>query len=71
MREPVPDQVAQAFLKYFLETFAVGESFYLAVREARERLQGWEDQFPCATWVTHDFPEPCHHATHLAGIVQC
>ena len=51
MREPVPDRVCQEFLKYFLEAFARGESFYLAVREARERLQGLEDQFPCATWL--------------------
>ena len=51
MREPVPDQVAQEFLKYFLETFARGELFYLAVREARERLQGLENKFPCATWL--------------------
>jgi hypothetical protein len=51
MREPVPDAVAQEFLKYFLKAFARGESFYLAVREARERLQGIEDKFPCATWL--------------------
>ena len=51
MREPVPDVVAQKFLKYFLETFARGQSFYLAVREARERLQGLEDRFPCASWL--------------------
>ena len=51
MREPVPDQVAQSFLKYFLEAYARGESFYLAVREAREKLQGLENQFPCATWL--------------------
>lgn len=51
MREPVPDQVAQAFLKYFLEAFSQGESLYLAVRQARERLQGLEDHFPCATWL--------------------
>lgn len=51
MREPVPDRVAQEFLKYFLEAFARGETFYLAVREARERLQGLETQFPCATWL--------------------
>lgn len=51
MREPVPDKVSQEFLKYFLASFAQGKSFYLAVREARERLQGWEDQFPCATWL--------------------
>ncbi|MBD1838222.1 CHASE2 domain-containing protein [Coleofasciculus sp. FACHB-64] len=51
MREPVPDKVAQEFLKSFLEAFARGESFYLAVREARERLQGLEAKFPCATWL--------------------
>jgi CHASE2 domain-containing sensor protein len=51
MREPVPDRVSQEFLKYFLQAFARGESFYLAVREAREKLQGLEDQFPCATWL--------------------
>jgi len=51
MREPVPDLVAQEFLKYFLKGFASGESFYQAVRHARERLQGLEDKFPCATWL--------------------
>ncbi len=58
MREPVPDQVAQAFLKYFLESFSQGESFYLSVRQAREQLQGWEDQFPCATWLPMIFQNP-------------
>lgn len=51
MREPVPDRVAQEFLKYFLAAFARGESLYLAVREARERLQGLEGEFPCASWL--------------------
>ncbi|MEH2237787.1 CHASE2 domain-containing protein [Nostoc sp.] len=51
MREPVPDQVAKEFLKYFLQSFAGGESLYQAVRQARERLQGLEDRFPCATWL--------------------
>ncbi|HEY9803042.1 MAG TPA: CHASE2 domain-containing protein [Leptolyngbyaceae cyanobacterium] len=51
MREPVPDQVAQEFLKYFIQSFASGESLYQAVRHARERLQGLEDIFPCATWL--------------------
>ncbi|MCC5640520.1 CHASE2 domain-containing protein [Nostoc sp. CHAB 5844] len=51
MREPVPDQVAQEFLKYFLTCFAGGEPLYQAVRQARERLQGLEDRFPCATWL--------------------
>ncbi len=51
MRELVPDQVAQEFLKSFLTAFAGGQSFYLAVREARERLQGMEGEFPCASWL--------------------
>ena len=51
MREPVPDKVAQEFLKYFLAAYARGENFYLAVREARAKLQGLEDRYPCATWL--------------------
>jgi CHASE2 domain-containing sensor protein len=51
MREPVPDRVAQAFLKTFLQTFAAGSSLYAAVREAREKLQLLESEFPCATWL--------------------
>jgi CHASE2 domain-containing sensor protein len=51
MREPVPDLVAQEFLMHFLAAFSSGESFYLAVREAGERLQGLEGEFPCASWL--------------------
>ena len=51
MREPVPDRVAQEFLKHFLQAFADGQSFYQAQRQARERLQGWEYSFPCASWL--------------------
>ncbi len=51
MREPVPDRVAHAFLQGFLESFSAGNSFYLSVREAREKLQGLESHFPCATWL--------------------
>ncbi|MBD2343601.1 CHASE2 domain-containing protein [Anabaena subtropica] len=58
MREPIPDRVAQEFLKYFLEAFARGESLYIAVREARERLQGLENQFPCATWLPVIYQNP-------------
>ncbi|HEY9600685.1 MAG TPA: CHASE2 domain-containing protein, partial [Allocoleopsis sp.] len=58
MREPVPDRVSQEFLKYFLQTFSCGEPFYLAIREARERLQGLEDRFPCATWLPVIFQNP-------------
>ena len=51
MREPVPDKIASEFLKYFLSEFANGTEFYLAVRLARERLQGLEDKFPNCTWL--------------------
>ncbi|MEO0647243.1 MAG: CHASE2 domain-containing protein, partial [Cyanobacteria bacterium J06650_10] len=51
MREPVPDQVAHSFLEGFLAAFARGIPFYVAVREARERLEGLESRFPCATWL--------------------
>ena len=51
MREPVPDKVAQEFLKYFLKAYAGGESFYLAAKEARFKLQGIEDKYPCASWL--------------------
>jgi CHASE2 domain-containing sensor protein len=58
MREPIPDQVAQAFLRYFLAAFTQGRSLYLAVREARERLQALELQFPCATWLPVIYQNP-------------
>lgn len=57
MREPVPDLVAQEFLKYFLQEFADGKPLYLAVRSAREKLQGLEDDFPAASWL----PIICQH----------
>ncbi|MCP2731764.1 ABC transporter substrate-binding protein, partial [Limnofasciculus baicalensis] len=58
MREPVPDQIAQAFLRYFLQAFAKNQLFHLAVRQARERLQGLESQFPCATWLPIAYQNP-------------
>lgn len=51
MGEPVPDPVAQVFLKSFLRAYTNGNSFYLAVHEARQQLQGLEDQLPCASWL--------------------
>ncbi len=57
MKEPVPDFVAQEFLKYFLATFSAGESIYIAVRTAREKLQGLETEYPGASWL----PIICEH----------
>lgn len=59
MRELVPDPVAQEFLKQFLASFVRGTSLYLAERQARERLQGLEGDFPCASWL----PMICQHST--------
>jgi hypothetical protein len=58
MREGVPDLVAQEFLKNFLVAFAGDKPFYLAVREARERLQGLENDFPCASWLPVIYQNP-------------
>ncbi|NJN11730.1 MAG: hypothetical protein HC815_28660 [Richelia sp. RM1_1_1] len=51
MREPVPDFVAQEFLKYFLEAFTNGSSLCIAVGYARRQLAMLEDDFPCASWL--------------------
>jgi len=59
MREQVPDEVAQVFLKHFLEDFASGgKSLYQAVKEARLKLHGLEDKYPCASWL----PVICQNA---------
>jgi WD40 repeat protein len=51
MREPVPDRVAQRFLKHFLRAFSSGESLYQSVWKTRGILQteGLEDEFPGAS----------------------
>ncbi|WP_413166215.1 CHAT domain-containing protein [Capilliphycus salinus ALCB114379] len=50
MREPVPNYVAQEFLRHFLETFAIQRlSFYRSVQQARFQLQTLEDEFPGAS----------------------
>ncbi len=67
MREPVPDPVAQEFLKYFLAAFAGGKSFYLSVREARERLQGLEMRFPCASWLPVIYQNPAEQPPTWQG----
>ncbi|BAY87358.1 extracellular ligand-binding receptor [Calothrix parasitica NIES-267] len=61
MREPVPDAVARQFLKYFLEDFSQGNSLYIAVRNARQRLEWMEDEFPCASWLPVICQNPAAH----------
>lgn len=58
MRMPIPDQMAHQFVRYFLQAYANGNSMYLAMRQAREQLQGWEQQFPCASWLPIIYQNP-------------
>ena len=58
MRQPVPDLVAQEFLKHLLTGLVDGQRFYSAVREAREKLQSLEDRYPCASWLPVIFQNP-------------
>ncbi len=52
MRTPIPDEVAHKFLKFFLEAFVKNEkTLYLALRQARENLQGLEREYPLASWL--------------------
>lgn len=61
MREPVPDRVAQTFLQQLLAAFTSGKSFYCSVREAREKLQGLETEYPCASYL----PVICQNPTQV------
>jgi CHASE2 domain-containing sensor protein len=58
MREPVPDRVAQEFLRYFLQAFSEQDSFYTAVKTARHRLERWQDQIPGASWLPVIYQHP-------------
>ncbi|NER39372.1 MAG: CHAT domain-containing protein [Oscillatoria sp. SIO1A7] len=50
MKEPVPDRVAQSFLRNFLKEYAGGKSLSASVRRARERLEEFKD-LPGCTWL--------------------
>ena len=51
MKEPVPDQVAQRFLDYFLQALGKDTNFYTAFHDARQQLSGLEDKYPFASWL--------------------
>lgn len=75
MREPVPNRVAQTFLQYFLSAFAIEKlSLYPAVRQAREQLQGLENEFPGASWLPVICQNPAAKPfdwVHLGGLSDC
>jgi len=58
MRMPIPDMMAQQFVKFFLQAYAKEDSLYIAVRKAREQLQGWEKKYPCASWLPIIYQNP-------------
>jgi len=60
MRERIPDEAAQKFLHYFLDTFAhTNQSLHLVVREAREKLHTTlDDKYPCASWLPLVYQNP-------------
>jgi CHAT domain len=51
MRQGVPDLIAQEFLKNFLSALQQNKSVFCALREARERLQAWDKDFPGGSWL--------------------
>lgn len=67
MRDVVPDVVAQHFLRSLLTTFAAGTPLYLAAKQARERLQGLEHQYPCASWLPIIWQNPYIPSVALAS----
>ena len=59
MRAPLPDVVANEFVKYLFTYLAAGELLFLAVRKAKNDLQKWDSQFPGVSGI----PMLCQHPT--------
>ena len=69
MREPVPDEVAQDFLRFFLATFERGTPLLAAVHEARRKLtDAWNYKYPGCGWLPVMFQHP--DAVVFAGLSQ-
>ncbi len=58
MRMPIPDIMAQEFIKHFLQAYAGGNSLYLATKMARQQLQAEEKQYPCGSWLPTIYQNP-------------
>ncbi|MEO1300340.1 MAG: CHASE2 domain-containing protein, partial [Cyanobacteria bacterium J06636_16] len=69
MREPVPDAIAQQFLKGFLTAFSAGRSLYSSVREAREKLHGLTELGTCATWLPVIVQNPAESPPTWRGLM--
>ena len=69
MREPIPDKIAQTFLNRFLQSFSTGNSFYRSVRQAREQLQGFEQDYPCASWLPVIYQDVSARSLHWSDFL--
>jgi tetratricopeptide (TPR) repeat protein len=70
MREIVPDQVAQEFLRLFLQSFKQGQSLHHSVRYAREGLKvGLETTYPFASWLPLIFQHPTSPVLYWRDLV--
>ena len=69
MREAVPNRVAEEFFNYFLQAFAFEKkSLYMSVQQARRRLEGLEDDFPCASWLPITFINPAEEPPNWVNL---
>lgn len=59
MRAPLPDKIAQEFVKSLFKYLAAGDLLFLAVRKAKNDLQKLDSQFPGASGI----PMLCQHPT--------
>jgi len=69
MREPVPNEVAQVFVKKFLEGFANNESLSASVGEARKSLKEIEERYPCASWLPVICQNPADEEISYQGLL--
>lgn len=51
MRAPIPDKIAQDFVKSLFRYLGEGYLLFLAVRKAKDDLHKWEDEFPGASAI--------------------
>jgi ABC-type phosphate transport system substrate-binding protein len=51
MREPVPDEVAIEFIKYFFKELTQRKSLFLSVLKAKKRLEHFNFKYPGANWL--------------------
>jgi ABC-type phosphate transport system substrate-binding protein len=51
MQEPVPDEVAIEFIKYFFQAFVNNNSLFSSVHQARKKLELFNNRYPGAVWL--------------------